>query len=251
MAIYTLSISYIDRVREPAQQCHLLGVFYQFANPNFTHRVAMDKKKVLLNHYEKLSRSNPYLYGWLDLMTRNGSLFEVVEVDIPEGVSEEEMYLLLASATRPVPAMIVGSHQDWKYHCYLPGCSTICYNGTDVKVLDKDEAYRELTAPEPASVQNITHINNSPMEKKNNPWTSGSFYLFAGLVVLASLVLAGIYVGLIALPVIALVWLILYGSIGAFQLRNDEKLSQKSFLELMVLSFKLAVVRVRDGGKKE
>src|SRR5687768_17834230 len=120
MAVYTLSIDYIDRVS--THQSHLLGVFFQLANPENEHRAAMDHKKILLEHYRELAKTNEDLFRWLDYMTRNGSSFEVIEVDIPEGVSEEEMYLRIASATRPTPAVIVGSHQYWQHHCYLPGC---------------------------------------------------------------------------------------------------------------------------------
>ncbi|WP_346316381.1 hypothetical protein [Chitinophaga sp. YIM B06452] len=248
MAVYTLSIDYIDRVSEPAHKSHLLGVFFQFANPESEHKAAMDDKKVLLKHYQKLAETNEDLFRWLDYMTRNGSSFEIVEVDIPEDASEEEMYLRVASATRHAPAVIVGSHQYWKKYPYLPGYRIICFCGTDVKVLDKDEARLELSNK--TTVQNITNINNSPMKKNNNPWPSGSFYLFTAIVLLASLAAVWYFCGFV-LPLVVASCLVLSAAIAAFQMRNDERFSEKSFLELMALSFKLAVVRVRDGGKKE
>jgi hypothetical protein len=80
-------------------------------------------------------------------------------------------------------------------------------------------------------------INLSNMQK-NNPWISGSFYLIAAVIILSLLLVAAKMISIIALPIIIIGGLIIFSVIGAYQLRNDEKLSEKSFLELMQLSFK-------------
>ena len=76
------------------------------------------------------------------------------------------------------------------------------------------------------------------MKAKNNPWISGSFYLIAAVIVLSLLLVAAKMISPIALPIIIVGGLIIFSVIGAYQLRNDDKLSDKSFLELMGLSFK-------------
>jgi hypothetical protein len=80
-----------------------------------------------------------------------------------------------------------------------------------------------------------------------SPWITGSFYL-AALVVIGTLflVMARTVNGFV-LPIVMLASLFAVSLIGAFQLRNDDKLSQKNFLELMILTFKYLPLL----GKKE
>lgn len=76
------------------------------------------------------------------------------------------------------------------------------------------------------------------VKMKSNPWVSGSFYLVAFLSVITLLLVAGQIVNVVVLPVVLIGGLIAIGVIGALQLRNDSKLSQKSFLSLMALSYR-------------
>jgi len=76
------------------------------------------------------------------------------------------------------------------------------------------------------------------MRDNNNPWISGSFYLFVFIVVLVALVLATIYVNWIYFPIILISGILIIGVIGAFQLRNDDKLKEDNFLKLMTLTYK-------------
>lgn len=74
--------------------------------------------------------------------------------------------------------------------------------------------------------------------RKNNPWISGSFYLFLFVIIISTLVVSAKLLPLYILPVIIVGSMLIFSIIGAFQLRNDELLKEKNFLELMALSFK-------------
>jgi len=83
-----------------------------------------------------------------------------------------------------------------------------------------------------------------PMQNRRSPapatrrsaWASGSFYLFAVVIVLGALGVLANTVPPLALPALLIAGVIFIPVIGALQLRQDEALSEKSFLELMKLS---------------
>jgi hypothetical protein len=74
--------------------------------------------------------------------------------------------------------------------------------------------------------------------RRQSPWISGSFYLALFIIIIAAIVVIAKLLPFYTLPVIIVGTMLLFSVIGAFQLRNDEKLSQKNFLELMLLAFK-------------
>ena len=78
----------------------------------------------------------------------------------------------------------------------------------------------------------------------SNPWKSGSFYLVAFVVVAIVLAAVGAN-GSPWVPVLVLIGGVVgIGAIGALQLRQDDRLSEKNFLELMGMTYrKLPVVR--------
>lgn len=234
MAIYTLSINFIDGVSE--HKSHLLNVFYKFPNPDNEYKAAMDKSKRLLAHYKISAQSNNDFLTWLDFMSRQPDCFEPIDVIIPANTKEEEMYLMIAAATKPSKKVIVGTHQYWKEHCYVNNCNKILYQNHEIEILDKDEAFKELN-PADKITQHIS-ITHNDMNKKNNPWISGSFYLFVALVVLAGLAVIANVVHWTLLPIIIIGGILLIGVIGAFQLRNDDKLKDEGFLKLMGETYK-------------
>jgi amino acid transporter len=69
--------------------------------------------------------------------------------------------------------------------------------------------------------------------KKNNPWISGSFYLFLAIVVIVGLSVVVKVVPLTVLPFVIIGGILLIGVTGAFQLKNDDKLSESNFIKLM------------------
>lgn len=71
-----------------------------------------------------------------------------------------------------------------------------------------------------------------------SPWSSGSFYLLALVVVFASLGVIASLLPLWILPAIIVGGLLAVSIIGALQLKQDERLPDESFLKLMELSLK-------------
>ena len=80
--------------------------------------------------------------------------------------------------------------------------------------------------------------SNKRMTQKNNPWISGSFYLFVAIVVISGLAVLGNMVDWILLPIIIIGGILLIGIIGAFQLKNDDKLKDETFLSLITETYK-------------
>ncbi len=74
--------------------------------------------------------------------------------------------------------------------------------------------------------------------RKSNPWISGSFYLVALLIIMAFLLVVGRVVSVVVIPFVIIGGVVAVAIVGALQLRNDSRLSQKNFIELMALSFR-------------
>jgi hypothetical protein len=84
-------------------------------------------------------------------------------------------------------------------------------------------------------------IASSTQERKtsrNNPWIAGSFYLFALVVIAALFAVISTSIPWYALIVVFIAGILAVSIVGAFQLRNDESLSEQSFLKLMLETFK-------------
>ncbi len=82
--------------------------------------------------------------------------------------------------------------------------------------------------------------------QRNNPWLSGSFYLVSYLVAVATILVAIIVLNTYGIswttaaviPLIVIGALLSIGIIGATQLKNDERLSDESYVKLMIESYK-------------
>lgn len=98
-----------------------------------------------------------------------------------------------------------------------------------------------------------------PAAARNNPWVSGSFYLVAFLVALAAIVVTVVVLNtygvslatLAVVPIVLIAGLLTIGVVGANQLRNDERLSDESYVKLMIESYKgLPLLRGKDESDK-
>jgi len=85
-----------------------------------------------------------------------------------------------------------------------------------------------------------------------NPWFSGSFYLFAVVVLLLVVLVIARTVHIIVLPIVLIFGVLSLSFIGALQLRQDSRLSEKNFLTLMLESLKLSpLLRHKNGTSDE
>ncbi|MGE5765118.1 MAG: hypothetical protein ACM3ZF_14955 [Mycobacterium leprae] len=72
--------------------------------------------------------------------------------------------------------------------------------------------------------------------KLRGPWASGAFYLLTALVLLTALAVIARTIDPWVLPVVIAAAVVLLTLIGALQLRQDGRLSQKRFAELIRLA---------------
>lgn len=71
---------------------------------------------------------------------------------------------------------------------------------------------------------------------RQSPWVSGSFYATLFLIVISALLVTARVLPLWAIPVIMVCGLLGTSILGAFQLRHDEKLTERGFLRLMLVA---------------
>jgi GTPase SAR1 family protein len=140
------------------------------------------------------------------------------------------------------------------------------YEMVDVKelvddVLDAPYDPRKEQATQPSlviagSVQNvIIGSQETRMEKRESSarpvvsaWANGSFYLFVVVIVFATLCVVANTISLAALAAILIAGIVVVPMVGALQLRQDDRLSERPFMELMKLSFQQLPL-IRRAGK--
>ena len=87
-------------------------------------------------------------------------------------------------------------------------------------------------------VKTMNNKPDHPQQRSRNPWVSGSFYLFAAVVILALLAVISNTIPSYALAVVFIGGLLAIAIVGALQLRNDDTLSEENFVTLMIETFK-------------
>ena len=89
-----------------------------------------------------------------------------------------------------------------------------------------------------------------PTPPKRNPWTSGSFFLVALVVITAAFAITSTYVPWYAFPIILIAAILAVGIVGALQLRNDEGLAETNFMSLMIETYKRLPLLKQDKSPK-
>ena len=103
-----------------------------------------------------------------------------------------------------------------------------------------NEPGKKLIKLTPEGVKALTIISRGDdgMIITPNPWISGLFYLVVVVIVGMLCLFMAKMVNAFTLPIVIIGTLLLVSVVGAFQLRQDSKLSQKNFLSLMLIVFK-------------
>jgi hypothetical protein len=118
---------------------------------------------------------------------------------------------------------------------FCPGCGFhVDHGGWEIEVSGSDAG--EVHEVSRSLFEKIAE-QKKPLARRN-PWLSGSFYLAAFAIVATLFLVVARTVTFSVLPIVAIVALLGVSLIGAFQLRQDESLSEKNFLALMALTFK-------------
>lgn len=126
----------------------------------------------------------------------------------------------------------------------FPRCAThvtpkaIRVTGTDYK--EVLEVTRTLTSDAAVRQQ---------AAKIRSPWLTGTFYLLALAVIIALLLAAGRLLPIWALPVVLVGAPLLLSVVGAFQLRQDDRLTERGFLKLMTDALRQLPLLLRPPGR--
>lgn len=161
MGCYTVCNCLIENAKIETK--YLTDVLFVFTQQTNTHKVALDSANRILAIYERIASENSHIATWLDLMTKVPSPFERVKIDVPESVSEDELFLLVCSSTNEQRKILVYSHQRWN-DCEYVEKNLMKYKEVSMNVYDRDEAIEELKEK---SVS-ITNISDSIIAQENS-----------------------------------------------------------------------------------
>ncbi|MFG2235104.1 hypothetical protein ACGFNX_34800 [Streptomyces sp. NPDC048723] len=104
--------------------------------------------------------------------------------------------------------------------------------------IDKRGRVRQISG---SNVEDVLRAHKEVAQQttggQGGPWLSGSFYLFALVVITTVTVGASRFAPAWTVPLVLVVSLLGVGTVGAFQLRHDDRLSERRFGELMKMTF--------------
>ena len=90
-------------------------------------------------------------------------------------------------------------------------------------------------------------IGKTPLHmKKNNPWIAGSFYLTTTVTLVILLAIISNLIPWWALPIVIIGGILLIIIVGILQLKNDGKVSEMAFLEIVKETFKQLPLLKKD-----
>lgn len=116
-------------------------------------------------------------------------------------------------------------------------CTAIGRDGKRCRmVVDAKGRVREIEGSDVEDVLSVYSKVRETILLRQSPWVSGSFYLTLFLIVVSALLVAGHLLKIWAVPIIVVGGLLGTSILGAFQLRHDDKLSEKGFLRLMIVA---------------
>jgi internalin A len=104
----------------------------------------------------------------------------------------------------------------------------------------REERRMDTLRPLPPSEAPVSASPPSPT--RNNPWVAGSFYVFAFVMIAASVAAVTMVVSALAVPFVLIAAILALAAISAAQLRNDERLKEKGFVDLMGMALKRLVL---------
>ncbi len=112
------------------------------------------------------------------------------------------------------------------------------FQGTVEQVVIQQAQSGSLTIQQSQNGDGMKEIKSSNKPTIKSAWANGSFYLFTFVVVVAGIGILARSISPYVLPIVLVAGIIFVPIIGALQLRQDRRLSEKSFLSLMTLVIK-------------
>ncbi|OUO14725.1 hypothetical protein [Bacteroides sp. An322] len=169
MICYTLSDCILKNLeRAPNRKEIITDILMVFAQNNNHHKLAIDRDGKIIQIYSNIQ--NPAIAYWLQLMADFPCSWEPISIEnIDNAKTDEEIFLLVCSQTFD-KTLIVYNHNGWTQKLYEED-KVISYNGTYIKVFDREEAIKLFSSPENCSqppliiknsiiAQDRSHINN-------------------------------------------------------------------------------------------
>jgi len=102
--------------------------------------------------------------------------------------------------------------------------------------LDGRGRVREISGSNVEDVLRVHHKVATSAQRPLSPWASGSFYLVALVIITIIFLAVGRLVSVWLIPVVLVAGLLGFTVVGAFQLRQDDRLSERNFVSLMRLA---------------
>jgi hypothetical protein len=142
MGVYTVSPDLLRNI-EKDDGIYLTDILFVFTQRANTFKIAKDRKGEVINCYQSIKANGEIIKTWLDLMSFNPSPFETIDVELDGLDCEETKFVKICKETQSQNKLITYTHQNLKKHSCRGGVVT--FEGTDITVLDRDEAKQELT----------------------------------------------------------------------------------------------------------
>lgn len=192
----------------------------------------------LIKQIEQASSSmGPHVFAWFEVGRNTIFLANMTGIGTPASLVDAAMY----GYRRHLEDAQIRVEERDKLQALLSGMASSSLEEKTIALGKLRERLRDQ-----ALAQDEKEEQMQP-RKPNNPWVSGSFYLFVVVVTGSGLLAAAKILPLVALPIIVAGAVLALSVVGAHQLRNDGRLREESFLKLMALSFKyLPLLRRRD-----
>jgi GTPase SAR1 family protein len=134
-----------------------------------------------------------------------------------------------------------GVEKDYEVRHLLDGIEELT-----TRIERRERDLNERVLPKRVSEEMIPKPPLPTATQRNNPWLSGSFYLVSFVVAIATILISIVVLNkygiswttAAVLPVVLIGGLLSIGIVGANQLRNDDRLSDESYVKLMIESYK-------------
>jgi hypothetical protein len=158
VSCYTLSNCFLNNLGSGTR--YVTEILFKFAQESNAFKISIDNNGKVLELYRECAQSNSLVAEWVKLMGVVPVGFEMVDVNIPDSLSSEEIFLKVCSHSGGQKKLIIHTHQSWQNFSYHmeDNLKIILYDNNSVLVLDRDEAVDELRTSN--SITNNT-INNS------------------------------------------------------------------------------------------
>lgn len=152
MAVYTVSLNLLEKLDETEME-YFGSILYCFTNKENLAKLAVDKNRIILSRYRDIQNNASFIKVWLDLLSYIDSKIEIIDIDLTFTDNPEELCLALCGKTNGAKKLIVHSFSSFEREINENDC--IEYDGSQIIVLDKDKARKELNET------NIINIINS------------------------------------------------------------------------------------------